>query len=316
MVDNAGHPLSSELAQPVPLDGYPDAVMLGDKLYPYGAAAVRGPQATLAARSAGGAAGAGDPYVGAKTIAAIVNSRMGFVDEDFDFAAHRSEIFKKLSDAATTAAGSSSSSLSSSIRDALASFEHPLFEFLPIFGIEEALSPIGVARYFRQLYFNLEEGVGPLEQAFTIAPLETLEVSYENTLRQIHEEVVQYGTEDVSETATEVKNEDEVSDKVSTMLQRDTSASMSASGSSSTPVWSMSASASADLSTSSQRSRDQASRQLKDVTTRASERLTKSFSVKTRDLQEHARPVNENGKSGARSIGCDDVSESRWILAA
>src|SRR5207248_437744 len=86
----------------------------------------------------------------------------------------------------------------------MATIDLPIFH--PVINIYEALSPIGLAHYYRQLYFNAEEGVGPLEEAFTIAPLETLEVVYETVRRQIHEELVEVGSETVSEAAVETKN--------------------------------------------------------------------------------------------------------------
>ena len=72
-------------------------------------------------------------------------------------------------------------------------------------SIHEALSPIGIAHYYRQLYFNKEEGVGPIEEAFTVAPLETLEVIYQTVRKQIHEEILEQGLEIVSEQAVEEK---------------------------------------------------------------------------------------------------------------
>jgi hypothetical protein len=90
----------------------------------------------------------------------------------------------------------------------------------------------------------------------------------------------------VSESAVEEKNLDEVSDKVSSMVQQDVSASMSANASGGIGVWQVGASASASFSTSSQRSREFSTRRLKEVTKRASERITKSFSIKTRDTVE------------------------------
>lgn len=168
-------------------------------------------------------------------------------------------------------------------------------DFLPIAGTYfEALSPIGVAHFYRQLYFYLYEGVGPIEQAFTIAPQETLEVVYETIRRQIHEEVTELGSEVVSESAVESKNLDEVSDKVSSMIQRDSSAAMSAnaafSASGSIGVWQASASANLGLTTSisqsNQRSNEMATRRLKETTRRASERITKTFSLRIRDVED------------------------------
>jgi hypothetical protein len=153
-------------------------------------------------------------------------------------------------------------------------------------SIHEALSPIGIAHYYRQLYFNKEEGVGPIEEAFTIAPLETFEVIYQTIRKQIHEEVLEQGLETVSESAVEEKNLDEVSDKVSSMVQQDVSASMSASASGGIGVWQAGASASSNFADSSQKGREFSTHRLKEVTKRASERITKSFSIKVTDTTE------------------------------
>jgi len=170
----------------------------------------------------------------------------------------------------------------------------------------EMLSPIGVAHYYRQLYFNLEEGVGPVEEAFTVAPLETLEVLYQTVRRQIHEEVLEQGLESVSESATEEKNLDEVSDKVSSMMQMDSSASMSANASGGIGVWSVCAEASASLNTSSQNSRELSTRRLKEMTKRASERITKSFSIKTTDSTDTT--TTSSTRRVIRNDGADPVS--------
>jgi hypothetical protein len=124
------------------------------------------------------------------------------------------------------------------------------------------------------------------DEAFTIASMEALEVSYEFVRRQIHEELLAVGSETVSEEAVETKQQDEVSDRVSTMIQRDSSVAMSASASGTVGVYSGEASASAELSMSSQNGRETAVRRVKEVTKRAAERITRSFSLKTRDVQE------------------------------
>jgi hypothetical protein len=161
----------------------------------------------------------------------------------------------------------------------------PLPAFWPFFRYE-FLSPIGIAHFYRQLYFNTQEGVGPIEEAFTIAPLENLEVLYQSVRPQVHEEILEQGLEVVSESAVEEKNLDEVSDKVSSMVQQDASASMSANASGSVGVWQAGASTTANLNTSTQNSREVSNRRLKELTNRASERITKSFSIKTHDLEE------------------------------
>ena len=150
----------------------------------------------------------------------------------------------------------------------------------------ELLSPIGIAHFYRQLYFNLDEGVGPIEEAFTIAPLETFEVVYETVRRQVQEEVIETGLEETSESELESHNLEEVSDKVSSMLQRDLAAGIQTKASYSTPVFQVGVSASLDLSSSNKRSTEETARRLKETTKRASERITKTFSLRTRSVTE------------------------------
>jgi hypothetical protein len=204
---------------------------------------------------------------------------------DFDFAAKRKNVFTALLGAAKDAV---TNNLPLGDKLSITLLNEKLYHFMPPLSprVEEALSPIGVAHFYRQHYFNAEEGFGPIEEAFTIAPLETLEVVYQTVRRQIHEELLEVGSEQVSESAVETKNTEEISDKVSSMIQRDSSASMSANASGSIGVWQAGASASASFQTSNQRSREESSRRLKEVTKRASERITKTFSLKTRDIED------------------------------
>ena len=297
-VDVAGHTLSSSDVRPVKLKGYPNAVAVGDKVYPLGVVNVQ-PDVKKKGESRGflrwligstavkAAKPRGNPYIGAKTLPTFVSGRVGVVDPDFNFSQARKRIFDKMLEAVKNTVADPAKSLTEQLRIAISDIGGlAVYDFMPWLEIEEALSPIGIAHFYRQLYFNAEEGVGPLEEAFTIAPLETLEVVYETTRRQIHEELVEVGSETVSETAVETKNLEEISDKVSSMIQRDASASMSASASGSIGVWRASASASASMSVSTKRNREESSRQLNEITKRAAERITKSFTIKTRDLEE------------------------------
>lgn len=109
---------------------------------------------------------------------------------------------------------------------------------------------------------------------------------YQSVRRQIHEETLEIGSEEISEQATEMKNIEEVSDKVSSMIQRDNSVAMSANASGTIGVWKAGASVNADFKNSNQRSREETSRRMKEVNIRASERITKTFSLKTRDLED------------------------------
>jgi len=294
--DVTGRPLPGGDLRRVELAGFPDAVAIGGQVYPFGVlndqpapAKVATTPGFLTRMLGRGAPRAtlGNPALGARTLPTFVNGSLGGVDPDFDFRAARKALFMRMIDAVKTVVGNPDGSLEEALFTALNDVGGlGVFQFLPLMKLNEALSPIGVAHYYRQLYFNAVEGVGPIEQAFTIAPAETLEVVYETSRRQIHEEIVEMGSEVVSERAEETKNLDEVSDKVSSMIQRDASAAMSANASGSVGVWSFGASASASLGVSSQQSREQAARHLKEVTKRASERITKTFSIRTRDLED------------------------------
>lgn len=217
-----------------------------------------------------------------RTVPVVSNPALGLLPANFDLATARAGILNEMTAAVDTALAIEGDSLNLDLGEAV---KNSAYGFFPG-KVEEALSPVGLAHFYRQIFFNLEEGVGPLEQAFTIAPLETFEVAYVATRTQVHEETIELASESISETGTEEKNVDEVSDKVSSMVQRDASAAMSASASGTIGVWQASGEASADFANSSQNSREQTTRRLKEVTTRASERLTKSFTLKTRDVDE------------------------------
>jgi hypothetical protein len=299
-IDVHGRAISPENIQPIKVKGYPDAVAMGREVHLRGIAAtdparlvespglpLGGDKPSTSAVFARLASRVGSFTQGLKAIPAVVSGRLGVKHPQFDFTATRDRVEQNL----TKAAKDWSSAPDKNLLQLMTAASNISGIALPHFwpggiSIEEALSPIGIAHYYRQLYFNKEEGVGPIEEAFTIAPLETLEVVYQTVRKQIHEEILEQGLEVVSEAAVEEKNLDEVSDKVSSMVQQDVSASMSANASGGIGVWQVGASASASFATSSQRSREFSTRRLKEVTKRASERITKSFSIKTRDVTE------------------------------
>jgi len=69
-------------------------------------------------------------------------------------------------------------------------------------------------------------------------------------------------------------------------LQRDLAAGIQTRASYSTPVFQVGVSASLDLSQSNKRSTEETARRLKETTKRASERITKTFSLRTRSVEE------------------------------
>ena len=289
-VDSSGRPVKAEI-RPVQLEGFPDAVSVGDRIYPFGIVDVH-----VADRSTGEAVqravdesiakSTGSLRAGIFNIPTLFNRRLGKVDKREDLHKLRQQLLKNIGKTVMENVDAPEEQLAAALATSLKIDNTDLYAFFPIVTIREALSPIGIAHYYRQLYFHAEEGVGPLEEAFTIAPNETLEVVYESVRRQVHEELIEQGSELVSESAVETRNQDEISDKTASMIQRDSSASMSANASGSVGVYSGGASVTADFAVTAERSREHATRRLKDVTSRASERITKTFSVRTRSLDE------------------------------
>ena len=282
-----GRVLATSEQRSVQIAGFPNAVIVGDTVFLNGLTQVDATHVVDRGALSFAGANAGRRTPNLMSIPSVVAAQAPPNAPDLDFAKARDELEDAFVRAAQAWTAKGNVSLSQTLADAAKLSKVVLPHLWPGALVEEALSPIGVAHYLRQLYFNKEEGVGPIEEAFTVAPLETLEVVYETVRKQIHEEILEQGLESVSESAIEQKNLDEVSDKVSSMVQQDTSASMSANasgGGSACGRWARRASA--DFSISSQRSREEATRRLKEVTKRASERITKSFSLKTRDVTE------------------------------
>lgn len=289
-LDPSGLGLGDAL-QTVELEGFPDAVALAGRIYPFGVVDVADAQARIdgvhdRSSESEERPASGNPRAGALSIPTVVSRRMGFVDKPEDLHAHRATLIANLAAVVSANLEATDEDFATAISDGLVVDNVRLHDFFPVVTIREALSPIGIAHYYRQLYFHREEGVGPLEEAFTIAPNETLEVTFESVRRQVHEELVEQGSEVVSESAVESRDTDEVSDKTASMVQRDMSMSMSANASGSVGVYSGGASATASMAVSGQTSREETTRRLKEVTTRASERITKSLMVRTRSLDE------------------------------
>lgn len=300
-IDIHGRAINPGDAKKVNVPGYPNAVSIGKDVYLNGVSSTDPDQLFTKAEAPSGTGDAatmrlfssvasrlGSVTQALKAIPLTISNRLGKQQPGFDFVGTRELVQKNLVKAAQDWALNPDGNDLAKLMTAGTNFNGVLLPHLWPGGIQihEALSPIGIAHYYRQLYFNKEEGVGPIEEAFTIAPLETLEVIYQTVRKQIHEEIMEQGLEVVSESAVEEKNLDEVSDKVSSMVQQDVSASMSANASGGIGVWQVGASASANFGVSSQRGREFSSRRLKEVTKRASERITKSFSIKTKDSTE------------------------------
>src|SRR4029077_17462030 len=236
----------------------------------------------------------------------MIDKAQGLLDENFDFHKARSAIFEALLSSIATAVQAPDASdeiriapalqktlSTANLKAAMAAAVQPLanagaelLSFLPEDKIEERLSPIGLMNIYRHYYSNRTEGVGPIEQAFTIAPNESFEVLYETSRRQTFEEISELGSETISESATEVKSMDEVSDRVSYMMQTDSSIGMSANASGGIGVWEAGVSANASMNETTQNNREEASKRATELNRRASERIRKSFSIKQTSSEE------------------------------
>jgi hypothetical protein len=153
-------------------------------------------------------------------------------------------------------------------------------------GLSQGLSPIGLAHFYRQLYFDAGAGLGPIEHAFTVAPKEELVVVQEMTRRESVERTEMLGTESTLEKSAEETTVEEISDHVQTSLRRDMAIGVSASAEGSVGVWGASAQASFDLAESSERSRELATTRSVSQTKKSSEILRKSHSLTVKSFTE------------------------------
>ncbi|KGD64594.1 hypothetical protein Y5S_01960 [Alcanivorax nanhaiticus] len=216
-----------------------------------------------------------------KTPAVVFSGMAIGADDSLDFHQARLEILKGF-DGAIGRWLEGRSSLDEAIKkDVLGK----AFGFFPG-RVEEALSPIGIAHYYRQLFFNTEEGFGPIEESFTVAPAETLEVITETVRRQSFEEINEVGLVTESEQAREQRNLDEVSDRTATMVRNSSEVAISANFSGQVGVYQFGADVSTNFNSSRERNTERTKKRLKETTFRASERIRKSVSVRTRSFEE------------------------------
>lgn len=291
--------ISSHTPRRLKLKAFPDAVQVGDRVLLNGVDRLRPLNAELAGSETLDESGSPGLIRRAfrmvkkpignsrKTLLqrkapAVIFSGMDIgTDSSLDFHKERQDILKRF-DGAITSWLAGERALNDAIqKDVLGK----AFGFLPR-RIEEALSPIGVAHYYRQLYFNTEEGFGPIEESFTVAPAETLEVVSETVRRQSFEEINEVGLETESEQAREQRNLDEVSDRTATMVRNSSEVAISANFSGEVGVYQFGADVATNFNSSREKNTERTKKRLKETTFRASERIRKSVSVRTRSFEE------------------------------
>lgn len=152
--------------------------------------------------------------------------------------------------------------------------------------IQYALSPLGILHLYRQLHFPGEEGVGPVEQAFTVAPAETVEIVQESTIRRTSERVEEFGTETTTESEREERTQDDISNQVDNSIKRDLQVGISAHGGVNTGVYNFGANLTTNIGLSTQTSRQQIQKHMTALTRKESEKTRNSYSLKFRTLEE------------------------------
>jgi hypothetical protein len=152
--------------------------------------------------------------------------------------------------------------------------------------VVEVLSPIGIAHFYRQLYFDVAEGVGPIEQAFTVAPNEEVELVYETMRRTVREQVEEFGSESTVEQSEERRTSESLTDTVRSSIARDASVSLSVDVAGDVGVYEAGVSASADLATASENSREQVKTTTRELNTRSAEKIRRTHSVRIKQTDE------------------------------
>ncbi len=153
-------------------------------------------------------------------------------------------------------------------------------------GLRHVLAPVGVAHLYRQLYFDVGAGMGPIEHAFCVAPREELQIIQETTRRESVETLEQFGSEQTLEKVAEQTVVEEISDMVQQTLRRDMQVGISASTEGSIGVWSGSASANVDLASSTERARETATKRTVSQTAKSSETIRKTYGFSVRNASE------------------------------
>ena len=170
------------------------------------------------------------------------------------------------------------------LRNALSATSDALW---PDASLEVFVSPIGVARLYRQLYLEVEPPrLGPADQALTIGPYETVELTLQTSRRLTREDFRESTSEEAKENQAELKSTDDLTDVTSHMVQSNSTSSTSVGASIPIYVVDIDVQASQQNGQSTTDSHTATVRHLTEAVKRASERLTKRLVVSTRITDE------------------------------
>ncbi len=152
--------------------------------------------------------------------------------------------------------------------------------------IQRELSPLGIAHFYRQLYFDAGAGVGPIEQTIAVAPLENLEVVERSYRRRTFERLETHGIETTNNRSIEEEVVDEISETVQSSISRDMSIGLSARAEGTVGVFSAGGSTNVELGLSTEQAREMVRRRMLGTTRSSAEMVRRTVSVSVRTEEE------------------------------
>lgn len=161
---------------------------------------------------------------------------------------------------------------------------------------------LGVLELYKTTYLPEGIGLGFIDQVLSIAPGETIEVVLESSSRSTIEQETFIETTETSKKDSEDKTEKELTDSVSTLIQRTSTSSVSMSASGPISVLSVGINAASNYSDSRTESHQVTNRALRQSTQRVSSEKSKKYSIKTRSVREtssrelHRRVLTNTGQ--------------------
>jgi hypothetical protein len=149
-------------------------------------------------------------------------------------------------------------------------------------------TPIGMLSLHRQFFDITPCGpiAGPVEQVFTVAPKETVEVRLEEVRRRTFEESKEAAQSNTDESSKDSKDSRDFTDKYLERLERSTSASVSANISATYGIVSGGISATKNWADTESRAREKIIQIGSEVSQRTAQTVARTFSVRTRSTEE------------------------------
>lgn len=151
-------------------------------------------------------------------------------------------------------------------------------------------APLALLSLHRQI-FDTDGALvpGPIDQVFTIAPLETVEVRLEEVQRLTFEETKETTTSSNEDATVESRQSKELTDRFLDRVERSASANVSANASVTYGIFSGGVNASKTWSDAQSTSKEMVSVIASELAQRTSESISRTFSLRTRSTEEITR---------------------------